>query len=174
MTRRHGVLAVLLLATLGAAFWPGQEALDEADPMDAGAVVEAMPRGRPAPVSQPAGTTQAAEALAGAPAATTRLAPGLTADLFPAQSFRPPPRPLPPAPVLPPPPPMAPPLPYTFVGAWHEDARPTVFLEQGNLLLSAHVGDTLPGGWRLDRFEPDGLGFTYLALNQQRTLRIAP
>jgi hypothetical protein len=177
---RQWALAGLLLATLAAAFWPMDEAaLGEADEVVAVVdVAERRGQGRadcpeggcngdvaPSPRSSPGGRGRE----------EARFAAALTGDLFPAQSFRPPPPPPPPPqPALPPPPPMAPPLPFTFVGAWQEAGKEAVFLERGPLLLTVRVGETLPGGWRLDRFEPDGLTFTYVSLNQQRTLRIAP
>lgn len=177
MQPRHVVLALLLAGTLAAAFWPREEGGD-AD------VVEAVVRPQvPSHAQQPALTenaapaqpdVQAASAAAGDTSGTLRFAAGEMASLFPAQSFRPTPKPVPPAPVLPPPPPMAPPVPFTFVGAWTENGRETVFLERGSQLITTHAGETLPGGWRLDTVSPEGLTFTYVSLNQQRTLRIGP
>jgi len=106
------------------------------------------------------------------PPAMPRFSESTGPNLFPAQSFRPP-RIQAAARVVAPPP-MAPDLPFTYVGAWTEQGRETVFLSQGDAVLSAHLGEDLPGGWRLDSVEPDSLTFTYLSLNQQRNLRIAP
>lgn len=168
MKPRHTLLAVLLAGALAAAFWP----VDEAD-REGTDVVEAVARpARPAAeAAAPAVANQAPVAGAGA---QPRFAEAKGRNLFPAQSFRPPPKPVAPPPVLPPPPPMAPPVPFTFVGKWSEDGREAVFLERGSQLVTAHAGDTLPGGWRLDAVGPEGLTFTYVSLNQQRTLRIAP
>lgn len=169
MSPRHGFLALLLAATLVAAFWPAEEADHEA-----GAVVEAVAKPRRATVAEDSPPAPALAAAAGIRADPGRLVRDGGADLFPPQSFRPPPRPQPPPPELPPPPPMAPPVPFTFVGVWTEEGRETVFLDRGNQLLSARPGDTLPGGWRLDAVGAESLTLTYVSLNQQRTLRIAP
>lgn len=175
MTPRHMLLGVALVATLAAAFWPRQEGDEEGN--DDLEVVEPVARRTPAlpSVSPPAAQ---AEATPGTPAGTAAPVQRFTAEdlinLFPAQSFRPPPKPVPPPVIPPPPPPMAPPVPFTFVGAWTEGGRETIFLERGSQPVSAHVGDTLAGGWRLDAFTPEGLTFTYVSLNQQRTLRIGP
>lgn len=181
MQPRHAVLALLLAGTLAVSFWPGQE--------EGGAdVVEAVIRPQAPATSQARPRPPASEnsARPGAPAGEVvdeaadgtggalRFATGEAANLFPAQSFRPPPRPAPPAQVPPPPPPMAPPLPFTYVGVWTENGRETVFLERGGQLITTHAGEALPGGWRLDTVGPEGLAFTYVSLNQPRTLRTGP
>ena len=169
MQPRHAALALLLAGTLAAAFWPGEDDSLEGD------VVEAVARPQrplPPPDLGPASPPSDASALPDAQP-RARFAMAGAANLFPAQSFRPPPKPVAPAPVLPPPP-MAPPIPFTFVGAWHEEGQETVFLERGGQLITTHAGETLPGGWRLDTVAPEGLTFTYVSLNQQRTLRIGP
>jgi hypothetical protein len=158
---RHLILGVALLVTAGFAFLPGSEEETE--------VVAPVARGERAahPPSPPAPALPAAQA--GRPA----FAPEAGADLFPAQSFRPPPARVR-VETPPPPPPMAPPLPFAYVGAWTEAGVETVFLAQGERVLSVRAGAALPGGWRLDAVAPDSLQFTYESLNQQRTLRIAP
>ena len=173
MTTRHLVLGGLLLVTLAAAFWP-TDPLEQAGDGNVG-VVEAVNRDRQvhrALAAQDGLPLTTESTVLPSDARQARLAAALQADLFPAQSFRPPPPP-PPKPAAPPPP-MSPTLPFTFVGAWLENGRQTVFLEQGAMLLSVHVGDRLPGGWRLDAHTPESLTFTYVSLNQQSTLRIAP
>ena len=166
MIRRHAILALLLAATLAAAIWPwdDDEALD-------GTVVQPIKHHRDGTSPYPG---QSTEQTVPATSPVERFDTTYSGNLFPAQSFRPPPKPEPPPPVLPPPPPMAPPLPFTFVGAWTENGRETVFLERGSQLLTVHVGEDLPGGWRLDALSPEAATFTYVSLNQQRTLRIAP
>lgn len=181
MKPRHVVLALLLAGVLAASFWPQDE-----DGVDDVVEVVARPQGQhqvsalPPVSTQPHAQphtqpdTQPVDAVANNVAGDLRFAMAEAANLFPPQSFRPPPKPVAPAPVLPPPPPMAPPVPFTFVGAWHEDGKETVFLERGSQLITTHAGETLPGGWRLDTVSPAGLTFTYVSLNQQRTLRIGP
>jgi len=107
------------------------------------------------------------------PSPAPRFTASAGPNLFPVQSFRPPPRIQAAARVVAPPP-MAPDLPFAYMGAWSEQGRETVFLSQGDAVLNVHVGDDLPGGWRLDSVDPESLTFTYVSLNQQRNLRIAP
>lgn len=171
MTPRHAFLALALAGTLAAVFWPMEEPND---------VVEAMAR----PAQGPTPTRQApvpGAAAVATPREAVRLGTPLrfavaddAVNLFPAQNFRPPPKPAAPVTPPPPPPPMAPPLPFRYVGSWHENGRETVFLEQGEQVITTQAGATLPGGWRLDEVGPEGLTFTYVTLNQQKTLRIAP
>ncbi len=164
MKPRQLILGGLLAAVLVASFWPHGD--------DTTGVVEPVRKSARAhqPAAQPAQTTARAQS----PSRTGRhsFASLAEANLFPAQSFRPPPPP--PPPPAPPPPPMAPPVPFSFVGIWTEAGKESVFLGQGERTLRAQKGDELAGGWRLDQLSPDALVFTYLPLNQQRTLRIAP
>lgn len=162
MKPRQAILGLLLAGALAAAFWPrGEEGGEEE-------VVEPVRK----PAAASAGQPQAAAPARPGPSARPRFAPAFLADLFPSQSFRPPPPP-PPKP-LPPPPPMAPPLPFSFIGAWSEAGKETVFLAQGERTFTTQKGGKLAGGWRLDELTASALVFTYEPLNQQRTLRIAP
>ncbi len=163
---RHAVLGLLLAGVAAAAFWPGAD--------EPAGVVEPItkhrnPTAAPAPASpdQPVAVGKESASRGARPAMATTA----QADLFPAQTFRPPPPPSHPAP---PPLPMAPPLPFGFLGAWTEAGRQTVFLAQGDRTLTGQKGDRLAGGWRLDDITPGAVLFTYEPLNQQRTLRIAP
>lgn len=179
MSSRHALLALLLAGTMAAAFWPRDEAdtLVEAVTRPARQAVPGTPPGasteaRPVNEAMPSAPSEAA-----GPASEMRFATADAVNLFPRQSFRPPPKPAKPAPVLPPPPPpppMAPPVPFGYVGAWTENGQETVFLSRGEQVIGTHRGATLPGGWRLDTVSPEGLTFTYVSLNQQRTLRIGP
>lgn len=160
MTPRHGFLALALLVTGILAFLPAEEPEDE--------IVSPVRRatdGRPAPAKAPA---PAVDARSGEKPA---FSPKSGADPFAVQSFRPPP---PPPPRIVPPPPMAPPLPFGFVGMWTENGQEIIFLSQRDMVLSATKGQTLAGGWRLDEVQAGMLLFTYMPMNQQKTLRIAP
>jgi len=166
MNRRYLLLALLLAGTLAAAFWPGEKPADT--------VVEPVRKAaRPAPARHPESSSavRTDNTVAEPDGARPAFDPEVTADLFPAQSFMPPP--LPP-PAAPPAPPMAPSLPFTFLGQWSEGDTTTVFLDQGDSTLLAHSGERLPGGWQLDAITPGAIVFTYVPLNQQRTLRTAP
>lgn len=159
MNPRRWLLALALVVAASLAWWP--------EPGTGPDIVEPVAR-----VSRPHGPARTppppAQSRAGRPVFPAES----QADLFPAQSFRPPPPP-PPKP-LPPPPPMAPPLPFSFVGSWNEAGKDTVFLAQGERVLTTRKGERLPGGWRLDELQAGSLLFTYEPLNQQRTLRTAP
>jgi hypothetical protein len=160
MTPRHGFLALALVVTAILAFLPAEEPEEE--------IVSPVRRaadGRPAPAKAPA------PAVDGRSGEKPIFAPKAGADPFPVQSFRPPP---PPPPRIVPPPPMAPPLPFGFVGMWTENGQEIVFLSQRDAVLSASKGQTLAGGWRLDDVRAGTLLFTYMPMNQQKTLRIAP
>lgn len=184
MKPRQAVLGLLLAGTVAAVFWAPPEA---EDPELASVVApitkhDSQPGFKPdsghghAPARAEAGEGTGDESGQGpASTAAPRLRPPIAAaeaDLFPSQNFRPPPPP-PPKP-LPPPPPMAPQLPYTFLGAWNEGDKETIFLAQGQNTFTAQKGGRLGGGWRLDEVRPGALVFTYEPLNQQRTLRTAP
>jgi len=149
MKPRQLLIALALAATLAAVFWPR--------PQEVG-VVGAVARTAGVP---PAGARDARDPQLGA----------MRADLFPPQTWQPPP---PPAPKrVEPPPPLAPPLPFQYLGRWKEGGKDVIFLDQGNRVLQARVGDTL-AGWHLDQTSDDALTFTWTALNMQQILRIAP
>jgi len=172
MNVRRIVLAAALAATLAAVFWPQEETRELA-------TVEAVRRpasAAPAAAKEQtlASAEQAAPVAGGAvrePAAP-RFTPEMAADLFPAQTWVPPPPP-PPKPPLPPPP-APPPLPFKYLGHWAEADGEVVFLAHGNGVLRARGGEVLPGGWRVDEIARTRVVFTYQPLDMQRTLGIAP
>lgn len=77
-----------------------------------------------------------------------------------------------PAPPPPPPPPSAPPLPFRYLGRMQEGGVVTVFLAKGDEAVSARVGDTLDGAWRLDAVGPSAISITYLPLNLPQPLAV--
>ena len=171
MKPRRIILALALVASLAAAFWPASEEAIEEETEVVGAVAKSE-RHR---TSQPRSTAPTAPRQVD----SARLGI-MAADLFPSQTWRAPPPPPPPAPVAltsppppPPPPPQAPPLPFQYLGRWQEGNKDVYFLEQGTRLVEARVGDTL-SGWHFDRASETALTFTWTALNQQQTLRIEP
>jgi hypothetical protein len=172
VTARQRWLALALIVTLGAAFWPAR---DDA-PDDAEIVAASQPGPKPAPApaaAEPApGPTPTPGVAATAP---ERFATAKAGNLFPKQTWVPPPPPPPkPPPPPPPPPPSPPPLPYTYLGSWAEAGQETLFLAQGDQVIHVRKGDVLAGSWRLDAVTPSQLVFTYLPLDMTRTLRIAP
>lgn len=172
MNARRIVLAAALAITLAAVFWP-PEATQEV------ATVEAVRRTAsavPADVKEQAAASAAqtvhVAADAGREPAAPRFTPEMAGDLFPVQTWVPPPPPPPKPP--PPPPPEPPPLPFKYLGRWTEAGVEVLFLSHGNRMLRISNGDELPGGWKVDEIARNRVVFTYLPLNMQKTLGIAP
>ena len=165
----NGQRRIALFTALAAVVaWSGWLAVnDESDVTNDDAIELAKPVARiPAPAASPP--------LIAAPPAR-EIGPRLTfarADLFPKQSWYvpPPPPPLPPPPP-PPPPPQAPQLPFTYMGHWQEGGQTTYYLARGLESLSVRPGQVLDGVWRLEPVSGSLLNFTYLPLNQTRSLR---
>lgn len=154
MNVRQIVLVLALLAVLVLAFWP--------QPEETGVIEPVRRAGAPASHAVPAaGPTQ----TVGVRFATS------TGNLFPTQTWRPPPAKIKPAAPLPPPPPAPPEFPFSYSGHWLEDGVDRVFLSQGENLVRAKVGDVVAGNWRLDKMEEGSLVFTYLPLDMQKNLR---
>ena len=163
--QRRVALFVALAAVVA---WSGWLAVnDESAATEDDAIELAKPVAHmPAPAASPP--------LVTAPPAR-EVGPRLTfarADLFPKQSWYvpPPPPPLPPPPP-PPPPPQAPALPFTYMGHWQEGGQTTYYLARGLESLSVRPGQVLDGVWRLEPVSGSLLNFTYLPLNQTRSLR---
>lgn len=164
MNTRQRWLALALVATVVAAFWPGREGSDE--------VVETVRRAtQSAPVPAPAvvGDTTAQVA----PVAHERLV-GMQEDLFPSQSWVPPAPPPKPFIAPPPPPPKPPPLPFKYLGRWVEAGELTLFLVQGEQPILVQQGQVLSGNWRVDEITERKVVFTYLPLDMQSILGITP
>lgn len=164
MTPRHLALAAALVATL-VAVWLGGEG--DAIEADSAAVVEAAPRR--------VGTAPVAMATLQAPASAEVVARFAASgpDLFPPQSWKPPPTPVPVVVAPPPLPPQAPPLPFKYVGRWDAGDGESFFLAEGDRVVSARVGQNLTQ-WHLDSVNAGGLTFTFIPLQQQRQLRFGP
>jgi hypothetical protein len=65
-------------------------------------------------------------------------------------------------PPAPPPPPPPPRLPYRFMGMVNDPGAPaSVFLILGTTLITAHPGETLEGGFRLESVSPRELVFQH-------------
>jgi hypothetical protein len=157
--------SVLFVALAGVAAWstwlavnePANEA--ETDPLE---MAEPAARARPAGVH------------AGEAPKPQEAAPRLAlarANLFPEQTWFVPPPPPPPPPYVPPPPPQAPALPFSYMGRWQEAGETTYYVARGMLPVSVRAGQVLDGVWRLEPVTGGLLNFTYLPLNQTRSLR---
>jgi hypothetical protein len=166
-TDRNALRRALVFGTLAAVVaWSAWLAVTEdAGETDDDAIELARPAGaRPARPSIP---------VAAAPAGI-KDAPRLAlarANLFPEQTWYVPPPPPPPPAYVPPPPPQAPPLPFVYMGRWQEAGEVTYYLMRGTLPVSAHAGEVIDGAWRLEPVSGGLLNFTYLPLNQTRSLR---
>ncbi len=159
--------SVLFLALAGVLAWSIWLALNEppddaaGDRIDVAEPVMHTPRPS-APAQDPAPITPRTSSQD----AAARLALG--PNLFPEQTWYTPPPPLPPPP---PPPPQAPALPFSYMGRWQEAGQTTYYLARGTLPVSARAGQVLDGVWRLEPVAGGMLNFTYLPLNQTRSLR---
>lgn len=161
---RRRVLLFALLA--GAVGWSAWLALNE--PAEDGDAIElAKPETPATPKPAPAPAVASARP---APEPAIRLAQA-NVDLFPEQTWYVPPPPPPPPPYVPPPPPQAPALPYAYMGRWLEGGETTWYLVRGTLPVSVRAGQVLDGVWRLETVRAGMLDFTYLPLNQTRSLR---
>lgn len=163
---------VLFIALAGVAAWSAWLAFNEpASEADTDLVELAKPvAGTNSPA--PGAIDTAPGSAPASPAAAQRLALS-RANLFPEQTWfvaPPPPPPPPPANVLPPPP-QAPALPFRYMGRWQEAHQTTYYLTRGTLPVSVRAGQVLDGVWRLEPVTGSLLNFTYLPLNQTRSLR---
>jgi hypothetical protein len=164
-TRRR---AVLYIALAGVAAWSAWLAVNEPANDPAADLVEVVEPAARAPVS--AAPDTAAVARPKPQEAASRLALS-RANLFPEQTWFVAPPPPPPPPPYVPPPPQAPALPFSYMGRWQDDAQTTYYLMRGTLPLSVRAGQVLDGVWRLEPVANGILNFTYLPLNQTRSLR---
>jgi hypothetical protein len=153
---------LLFLALAGVVGWSLWLAFGEAENAVVD-VAELVTRARP---PAPAG----AATLTQPPEAAPRLALSRS-NLFPEQTWYVPPPPPPPQPYVAPPPPQAPALPFSYMGRWQEAGQTTYYLARGTLPVSVHAGQVLDGVWRLEPVTGGQLNFTYLPLDQTRSLR---
>lgn len=163
--------AVLFTALAGVAAWSLWLAVDEQSGDAAGDRIDVAEPATHAP--RPVRPAQALAPVAGRakqPEAEPRLALS-HANLFPEQTWYVPPPPPPPPPYVPPPPPQAPALPFSYMGRWQEAGQTTYYLARGTAPVSVHAGQVLDGVWRLEPVTGGMLNFTYLPLDQTRSLR---
>ncbi|MHB1248227.1 MAG: hypothetical protein ACYCZL_02270 [Polaromonas sp.] len=163
--------AFLYIALAGVAAWSAWLAINEpSDQAETRLVVAAKSQRRTPPLAheniEPSPTVPQAKIQEAEP----RLALS-RANLFPRQTWFVPPPPPPPLPYVLPPPPQAPPLPYTYMGRWQEASQTTYYLTRGDAPVSVMPGQVLDGAWRLEPGAQGMLIFTYLPLNQTRSLR---
>jgi len=163
--------SALFVALAGVAAWSIWLAINDRSNDDAGDRIDVAEPAAHAP--RPVRAAQAPAPAAGRakqPEAEPRLALSRT-NLFPEQTWYVPPPPPPPPPYVPPPPPQAPALPFSYMGRWQEAGQTTYYLARGTAPVSVHAGQVLDGVWRLEPVTGGMLNFTYLPLNQTRSLR---
>ena len=163
--------SLLYLALAGVAGWSAWLAVNESAE-DAGA--DLVELAKPPSRARTAGSETIEPAPTVASAKPQEAAPRLAlarANLFPEQTWYIPPPPPPPPPYVPPPPPQAPPLPHSYMGRWEEGGQTTYYLTRGTTPISVQAGQVLDGAWRLEPVANGTLNFTYLPLNQTRSLR---
>ncbi|HET7160783.1 MAG TPA: hypothetical protein VFI62_17420 [Burkholderiales bacterium] len=96
-------------------------------------------------------------------------------SLFESRSWQPPPPPPPPAAKAGPPPrPVAPPVPYRLIGRLIQDGNVVVYLGKGDSVLSATLGETVEGVYKVASITDTEISLIYLPLNQTQTLPIEP
>nr|WP_218165411.1 hypothetical protein [Pseudomonas agarici] len=128
-----------------------------------------------APASRTPIATPPAAPDANAPAPATSLV-----DLFPSQSWLPPP---PPVAAAKPSAPQAPPMPFTVSAQWRYQGQSKIVVLQGqgvrytlcqSCSVAGHIrpGATFDKGYRLDKLTDTRVVLTYLPLRQVTTLRL--
>lgn len=163
---------LLFLALAGVVGWSGWLAIN-GPATDDTEIELAKPVARMRGLPAPAPATATAATSAKIQEAAPRLALTRT-NLFPEQTWYVPPPPPPPpryVPPPPPPPPQAPPLPFSYMGRWQEAGQTTYYLTRGSLPVSVRPNQVLDGVWRLEPVTGGMLNFTYIPLNQTRSLR---
>ena len=155
MSTGKRILWIGLLLTVVAALWPLQDR-DVADGV--------APRSR---------ADRNLTAAANAPAAQLRslarpspAAQGEIVELFPRQSWTPPP-----AANAAPDQPVAPPLPFTYGGGYTEGNNIFAFLIEGVKMHTVRQGDTVNGTYRVDNIAPGEIALTYLPLGLRQNLQ---
>jgi len=91
-------------------------------------------------------------------------------ELFPSQSWAPPPKPAAAAVEAAPPAPVPPPMPYRVAGRVVHDGVAQVVLAKGDRVLTVRQGDTLDDGYRVEAIGPKGVTLVYLPLNMPQQL----
>jgi hypothetical protein len=94
-------------------------------------------------------------------------------ELFPSQSWAPPPRPAPAVTEAAPPAPTPPPMPYRVAGRVVHDGVAHVVLAKGDRVLTVRQGDTLDDGYRVEAIGARGVTLVYLPLNMPQQLAVA-
>ncbi|MDM4767019.1 hypothetical protein [Pelomonas sp. SE-A7] len=166
ITPRQYLLAGALAATVAATMWAAQLESDEN-------VAPAVAGTRRAAAKAPAPGPAASDTVSGS---------GGRQPWAPVESlaaWAPPPPPPPPpvqaaapaAPVMP----QAPAFPYQLIGRMEEQGgKSQALLSSPNRTLSARVGETIDGQWRVERIDAQGLALIWLPAQQPQTISFRP
>ncbi len=93
------------------------------------------------------------------------------APLFSSHSWQPPPPKVVARPA-PPPPPTAPPVPFRFVGRMLQDGHVSLFLANGDAVLTAKQGDTIQGVYQVESVGENEIAVIYMPLKQRQTIAV--
>lgn len=93
-------------------------------------------------------------------------------ELFPSQSWTPPPKPPAKIAEAPPPAPTPPPIPYRVAGRVVHNGVAEVVLAKGDRVLTVRPGDTLDDGYRVEAINSRAVTLTYLPLNIPQQLQV--
>jgi hypothetical protein len=152
---RKLLLGSLLLLTVLAAVWPTPDHETAAPGYETGKSTY-----RPRAVAAVLDAAFAPLVRAAAPEPTAPAG-----NLFPQQTWTPPPPPTAVKPVA-----VAPPLPFTFAGRYTDGDKITVYLMEGGQMHRVRQGETVNGNYRLDKIEQASISFTYLPLGTTQSL----
>lgn len=87
-----------------------------------------------------------------------------TGNLFPQQTWMPPPPPV--VQQIP----VAPPLPFSFAGRYTDGGNTIIFLTEGNKMHRVRQGEAINATYRLEKIEQSSVTFTYLPLGTSQIL----
>ena len=166
MDKRQKIMALTLLATIGAALWL---AIQDEAPVATDAV-EVVTKQRTAKMPKEQATASSKLPVL-ASQAQPEDAQDSGVDLFKSMQSRA--KEMQQAKTLAPvepPAPEAPPLPFSYLGSVDENGKTVFFLAKDQRLFTLHVGDQFDGQYRLDQQNNMRLEITYLPLNIKQTL----
>jgi hypothetical protein len=67
--------------------------------------------------------------------------------------------------------PVAPPIDFTYLGRYGEADSRIVVLSRGDRVYTVKVGDVIENTYRIEKFTPGMVNFTYLPLNITQSMR---
>lgn len=171
MSLRHALLAMALVATLVATFWPGTRSTEARN-----TVQPVLSRGSLSESRRP-DAPEVARLVHSLHTRTDDAEESI--NLFATRSWTPP-LPMPqrspaqvsghtPPPVTAPAP-TVPAVPFRYVGRYESGSETFIFLEYQQQTLTVKAGESLPGSWRAQKIEPNRLTLLFEPLNETKSL----